>query len=138
MTDQRSGSERRSAARRLEPPQGDGDIVLPFVVEKLEEMARHYNTGNTAWQNGEFILPRALQELGDDLKERYKMGVEKYGTPLRVNNGRFAVVDLHQEILDAIMYCAQARMEGDKDGSQHLEILIAIGCQLIEELNKRA
>ena len=43
----------------------------------------------------------------DDLDQRRKEGIKKYGTTLSTNNGRMALVDLYQEILDAMLYLLQ-------------------------------
>lgn len=37
----------------------------------------------------------------DDMRERDRVGWQRYGTPLQANNGRDALVDLYQELLDA-------------------------------------
>lgn len=44
-----------------------------------------------------------------DMRERHELGVKRYGTPLRVWNGRDPVVDAYQEALDLIVYTQQAR-----------------------------
>ena len=49
------------------------------------------------------ILPLVIA----DLQQRDAAGTKKYGTTLQANNGRDALVDLYQEILDAAMYCRQ-------------------------------
>jgi len=49
------------------------------------------------------ILPLVIA----DLQARDAAGKKKYGTTLQANNGRDALVDLYQEILDAAMYCRQ-------------------------------
>jgi len=43
-----------------------------------------------------------------DMEDRRQHGIDKYGTPLQVNNGRDALIDLYQEILDAAVYARQA------------------------------
>ncbi len=48
-----------------------------------------------------------------DMEERNKIGTEKYGTPLQAHNGRDALVDAYQEILDAAVYLRQAIEERD-------------------------
>lgn len=50
-------------------------------------------------------------KVTDDLVARAKMGIRKYGTPLRAHNGRDALNDLYQELLDAVMYIKQLIME---------------------------
>lgn len=43
-----------------------------------------------------------------DILERYESGKQKYGTSLRVNNGRDPLVDAYQEAVDMVMYLRQA------------------------------
>lgn len=43
----------------------------------------------------------------DDIKEREKKGIETYGTTLKPYNGRNALTDLYEELLDASMYLKQ-------------------------------
>ncbi len=47
----------------------------------------------------------------EDIKERKKIGMEKYGSPLQAHNGRRALVDLYQELLDAVQYLKQELIE---------------------------
>lgn len=44
----------------------------------------------------------------DDMRERDRVGRQRYGTPLQVNNGRDALVDAYQEALDLVVYLRQA------------------------------
>jgi hypothetical protein len=84
--------------------------VLPHAVEMVRKW------GTTPAQHA---ACNALAELGgmttDDivaaLKARAAAGVAKYGVPLRTHNGRDAREDARQELLDALMYLAQAEME---------------------------
>ena len=46
-----------------------------------------------------------------DIEARALLGVKKYGTRLRPNNGRHALVDAYQEALDLCMYLRQALAE---------------------------
>ena len=48
-----------------------------------------------------------------DLEERERIGVERYGTPLRLFNGRDALVDAYQEAMDLTVYLRQAIAERD-------------------------
>ncbi len=43
-----------------------------------------------------------------DMKERDQIGTEKYGTPLQAHNGRDALIDTYQEVLDLCIYLRQA------------------------------
>lgn len=51
------------------------------------------------------------EDIKRALEARAAAGVKKYGTPLRTHNGRDAREDAVQELLDALMYLAQAEME---------------------------
>lgn len=48
-----------------------------------------------------------------DLEERERLGVERYGTPLRAHNGRDGLMDLYEELLDAACYARQLIEERD-------------------------
>ena len=49
-----------------------------------------------------------------DMRDRDKVGRERYGTPLQTNNGRDALVDAYQEALDLVVYLRQAIEERGK------------------------
>ena len=42
-----------------------------------------------------------------DIDARVAKGIETYGEPLRAHNGRDALIDLYQEMLDGVMYFRQ-------------------------------
>jgi len=54
---------------------------------------------------------KVLDEVVNDLTVRAEVGKGKYGTYLRTNNGRNALVDAYQEALDLCMYLKQKLME---------------------------
>ena len=54
-----------------------------------------------------------ITELLSDLLNRNKAGTLKYGTTLKTNNGRDALMDAYQESCDLCMYLKQALMERD-------------------------
>ena len=60
--------------------------------------------------NGEIVLFEVMQ----DLMSRAQTGKEKYGTYLKTNNGRDALMDAYQEALDLAMYLKQKIMEVQK------------------------
>ncbi len=120
------GSDRRMAAASQEKPTGDGQIVLDAVLTQLANMS----------SNGSLIAAGA-QPLREDLIARADIGLKKYGTRLRVKNGRRAIVDLYQELLDALMYSMQARLEGDREAGQYVELLMKLCTQVAVDLNKR-
>lgn len=47
----------------------------------------------------------------EDMAERRRLGIERYGTPLQPHNGRDALVDAYQEALDLACYLRQAIAE---------------------------
>ena len=48
-----------------------------------------------------------------DLEERERLGIERYGTPLMPDNGRDALQDLYEELLEACCYIIQVMVERD-------------------------
>lgn len=46
-----------------------------------------------------------------DFETRDRLGRAKYGVPLQAGNGRDALLDLYQELLDAVVYTRQALEE---------------------------
>ena len=50
-----------------------------------------------------------------DCEERHRQGVARYGTPLRMRNGRDPRIDAYQEALDLAAYLYQAFLEGRGD-----------------------
>lgn len=53
-----------------------------------------------------------------DLHARREMGREKYGDELRTNNGHAAGRDLYEELIDAVLYAKQVKMESDAAGER--------------------
>lgn len=51
--------------------------------------------------------PDILDLVLDDLRERARLGVAKYGYPLKPRQNRDPLIDLYQELLDAVMYLRQ-------------------------------
>jgi hypothetical protein len=49
------------------------------------------------------VAPLVIQ----DIEARIRKGIETYGQPLRTHNGRSALRDLYEEILDAAVYLRQ-------------------------------
>jgi hypothetical protein len=95
-----------------EPPPKDSwhPAIQPMVVEELQF--------------------EGYEELAKDIHERAEMGKQKYGTLLKPFNGRNALTDLKQELLDGIVYAKQAEEEArllGKDSS----VLRGIYWQLI-------
>jgi len=62
-------------------------------------------------QNDEsFVYDLVIKDIGD----RVNVGKKAYGTPLQPFNGRSALVDLYQELIDASFYIRQKIEEDDQ------------------------
>lgn len=46
-----------------------------------------------------------------DIVERRRLGISRYGVALQPHNGRNALLDLYEELIDAAMYCKQRLVE---------------------------
>lgn len=53
-----------------------------------------------------------------DMRERDRVGRERYGTPLTTHNGRDHLVDAYQEALDGVVYLRAHLEEGQSLGHQ--------------------
>lgn len=53
-----------------------------------------------------------------DINERRKIGVQRYGSELRPFNGRDALRDAYEEVLDLAMYLKQMMIEQGSDGTR--------------------
>lgn len=51
----------------------------------------------------------------EDMFQRNEFGKAKYGTPLQANNGRNALKDAYEEVLDLAVYLKQKLMEEQND-----------------------
>lgn len=60
-----------------------------------------------------------LNEVAEDIEARIRLGERKYGTRLKAFNGRDALLDAYQEILDFLNYSMQGVVEG-REGCQSL------------------
>jgi len=108
-----------SGAAIPEPlPVDRGPAVLPYAIAAMTIFGGAY-----------------ADDVVVDLKQRAKMGEQKYGTPLRLNNGRNALMDLYQEILDALMYCTQLNLQrSDLQGGQFNRLAV-VAAHIRKELN---
>lgn len=55
------------------------------------------------------------ERLIELIRERTKLGIEKYGEPLTTHNGRDAMLDALQESVDLNQYLMQALMESEDE-----------------------
>lgn len=120
---QAPGNEWKSS----ETPQGKSEPEEPSGFQavlddalKRDIQAVVNNTvisGPTKQREGDQPLPIvtdgvAIQDLViADIEKRKAVGIERYGTILQAGNGRDAILDLYEELLDACMYCKQILVE---------------------------
>jgi hypothetical protein len=87
--------------------------VLPHAMEMVEHSCESVPVGHTL--DALVRLGMSRDAVVAALKARAAAGVAKYGVPLRSFNGRDAREDARQELLDALMYLAQAEMEAQDE-----------------------
>lgn len=58
-------------------------------------------------------LPSIQAAVRADLESRERLGISRYGTALQPHNGRDALRDLYEELLDACCYIKQVITERD-------------------------
>lgn len=59
--------------------------------------------------------PYVVEEVVEDLRQRKRVGIRKYGTALQPFNGRDALVDAYEEVLDLSQYLKQELLERNTD-----------------------
>jgi hypothetical protein len=71
------------------------------------------------------------RQIHADLIARAEMGKAKYGTLLMTHNGRDALIDLQQEVLDAVMYAAQYLEECSRDDQHEHSVRLVLLLQTL-------
>ena len=90
---------------------GENRLLCPYCTDHISKR----NPAATPQPMPEGQGQEVLEEVIKDLRDRSKEGIRKYGTPLRIDNGRDGLMDLYQELLDSCQYCKQIMMERDKN-----------------------
>jgi hypothetical protein len=67
-----------------------------------------------------------LDSVAEDVEARIRIGERKYGKRLQSFNGREAVKDLYDEVLDAMNYSKQLEIEGRDDGSLFKQLVVIV------------
>jgi len=80
-----------------------------YTDGEIRELTRAAQPEPPPRGDGAEVLPLVIA----DLQARSEMGRAKYGTTLRVNNGRNSLMDAYQEALDQVMYLRQ-RLEEER------------------------
>lgn len=88
----------------------DGESMPARPVRPIDEptSTEHATTRQQLPRPGREVVVRHVLA---DLQARSLAGQQKYGRPLETHNGRSALVDLYQELLDACCYAKQALLE---------------------------
>jgi hypothetical protein len=98
-------------AEQLREREGEQPLPVPNDGPSMHDLAaddiRRRHPGGTAPEIGETVA---------DLMARKQLGLERYSSLLQAGNGRDALRDLHEELLDALVYCRQWLEENDGDG----------------------
>jgi len=102
------------AAKVQQMPTGDGIDVAVEVAKDLRA--------------------RSLEHIAEDTEARIRLGEKKYGTRLKAHNGRDAMLDLYQEVLDGINYSKQLVIE-DKDDDTFYNCLVDLACLIKVKLD---
>jgi hypothetical protein len=84
------------------PVHNDHPVVQDVVISRLIDYGEHTTRGR---QN-------LVGLVIEDVKQRTLVGIERYGTPLQPWNGRDALRDAYEEVLDLLNYLEQLRLEG--------------------------
>ncbi len=86
-----------------------GLIIKPErVLNQPTQADREGDTQPLPTASNTPIMHRLVQ---DDLEDRLKIGVHRYGQPLQAFNGRNALRDAYEEVLDLAVYLRQAIFE---------------------------
>lgn len=107
-----------AVARLRLQPQGDEPQLPGEDAAKVQPLP----TGNgvdVAVEVAKDLRALALDAIAEDVEARIRLGERKYGTRLKAHNGRDAMLDAYQEILDFLNYIKQGVIE-DRPGCQRL------------------
>lgn len=98
--------------------------MVPKVVAD-EALVRHFSP-----YEGESPVAAHIRA---DIEFRKEQGNLKYGTPLMTHNGRDALRDLYEELLDALLYATQYDMEQGKPDFEQSAFLdnIAVALDMV-------
>lgn len=83
-----------------------------------------------AVQHVKYGLPSYLSDaVVKDLAERDRIGRRTYGVPLMSHNGRDPLIDLYEELLDALVYSTQWDAERGRatKGEITTELIVLVG-----------
>jgi hypothetical protein len=114
-------------------PMGVYTTVVGEDAAKVQPMP----TGNgpdVAAEVAKDLRTKGLEHIAEDTEARIRLGERKYGTRLKAHNGRDAMLDLYQEVLDGINYAKQLVME-NKDDDTFYRHLVDLACLIKVKLD---
>ena len=98
-----------------QPRPGDQPLPVPTKGPSMHDLAaddiRRRHPGGAAPEIGETVR---------DLMARKQLGLDRYASLLQAGNGRDALRDLHEELLDSLVYCRQWLEEQDEAGAHNV------------------
>ena len=111
-------------------PASQTSLAEQAVEMATAEQPRRKSTGLPVWPrlgaglHAKTNMPQPQQQaLLAAFEARRAVGVKKYGHELHTNNGRCAITDAFQELLEASFYLAQAQMELGMPPEMGVEVL---------------
>jgi hypothetical protein len=107
------------------PVANEEPAVWPLVIEALE----------ARWRDA--ADPSIALLVIADMRERDRVGRERYGTPLQPNNGRNALVDAYHEALDLCAYLYQVSMETDVSVGWEFSAALSVVTMLRRKIRDR-
>lgn len=132
-TDAAVWREHRQAAARVRaatpgppPVHNDGPSMHDLVIKDL--LSRE-----PQWDLSVGSARHLRDQVAEDLLARKEFGLDKYGTILQIGNGRNFLLDLYQELLDAVVYARGRLLEVPEHGLEWL-ILFEVYDSVAEHL----
>lgn len=93
-----------------QPPPTPRPDLIPVWEHVISDFKLRFE-GHETMDGGDPLY--AVEHALNDMRERDRVGRERYGTPLTTNNGRDHLVDAYQELLDGAVYLKAEWLEGN-------------------------
>lgn len=89
---------------------------------RVQPLPTGYGT-DVAVEVANYLRTSGYEDIAEDIEARIRLGEKKYGTRLRAHNGRDAMLDLYQEVLDGCNYARQLVIENKDDGALFYQLM---------------
>ena len=84
------------------------------------------------------VYPPVSEDIKGLMKQRDEFGIQKYGTPLQLNNGRNFAQDALEEGLDLMVYLYGYLLQtSDPAVAEQTDYLLANALEIVEYLHER-